>query len=316
MQAQAQEPTDLPDISPFVALQEWLTHAEHRVTVPFASQLANLIPPVAVRLRRDFPTILTLIKAHAILHQATRDKNGTGRIVANMEDYEAARDLVSDVIGSQVDATVSDTTRLTVEAVTRIHETTLKPVSISDLKRELKLDKSTISRRVKVALKLDYLQNDEKYRGRPYKLIPGDPLPARTDILPTAEVLHAVADRCRVDCNTYPSGAIEDTGKCCSVAAQTEATAQSQLHPSTRRFQERAAIAPVETPDSDLPEWMRQLSLKLLEIKKRRNAGQSAKPERRCAGSACYACRSTEQWRRDGGQWVCAVCHPPAEGLA
>lgn len=224
MLAQAEEIADLPDTSPFVALQEWLQYAEHRVTIPFAQRLANLIPPVAVRLRRDFPTILTLIRANAVLHQATRQRDSAGQVIADPQDYETVRQLVSEAIGSQVDATVQETVRQTVEAVTRINGKTRQPVCISELKKELNLDKSTISRRVKVALGREYLQNEEKHRGRPFRLIPGDPLPPATEILPSIEALHSGSNRCSAKCNTYLIDVKEDTGKCCSVAPKTEGT--------------------------------------------------------------------------------------------
>jgi hypothetical protein len=40
-----------------------------KVVIPFAKRLADLVPPVAIRLRRDFKTVLMLIRAHALLHQ-------------------------------------------------------------------------------------------------------------------------------------------------------------------------------------------------------------------------------------------------------
>ncbi len=64
------------------ALQTWLDlTAPHEVTVPFAADLAETIPPVAVRMRRDFSTVKNLVKAHALLHQATRSRDERGRIV-------------------------------------------------------------------------------------------------------------------------------------------------------------------------------------------------------------------------------------------
>src|SRR5262245_12469547 len=51
------------------ALQTWLAIGERQVIVPFAATLADRIPPVAVRLRRDFKLLLTLIRAHALLHR-------------------------------------------------------------------------------------------------------------------------------------------------------------------------------------------------------------------------------------------------------
>ena len=60
---------------------------------PLRQELAKLVPPVAVRLRRDFGSVLALIRAHALLHQATRERDGRGRIVATIDDYEVVREL-------------------------------------------------------------------------------------------------------------------------------------------------------------------------------------------------------------------------------
>jgi hypothetical protein len=46
------------DYDQWRAFQIWLATGERRVTVPFAKRLADLIPPVAVRLRRDFRLLL------------------------------------------------------------------------------------------------------------------------------------------------------------------------------------------------------------------------------------------------------------------
>ena len=72
---------------------------------------------VVVRLRRDFSVVLSLIKAHAILHQATRERDGDGRIVATLADYSRVRGLVSGLIAEGVEATVPKSVRETVEAV-------------------------------------------------------------------------------------------------------------------------------------------------------------------------------------------------------
>src|SRR5215216_3088025 len=59
-----------PDLATWHAFQVWLESAEHRVWIPYARKLADLTPPVAVRLRRDFGALLNLIRAHTLLHQA------------------------------------------------------------------------------------------------------------------------------------------------------------------------------------------------------------------------------------------------------
>ena len=111
-----------PDLVGWHALQIWLESAEHRVSIPYAGKLAELIPPVAVRLRRDFGALLNLIRAHAILHHATRERDADGRIVATIEDYAAVRKLVADLVSEGIEATVPKTVRETVEAVKGLRE--------------------------------------------------------------------------------------------------------------------------------------------------------------------------------------------------
>src|SRR5262249_59054413 len=97
------------DYAPWHAMQVWLATGERRVTIPFAPMLAALIPPVAVRLRRDFKLLLTLIRAHALLHRATRDRDDQGRIIAAVADYAAVRVLVEKLFSDGIEATVPAT---------------------------------------------------------------------------------------------------------------------------------------------------------------------------------------------------------------
>jgi hypothetical protein len=53
----------------------------------------------------------------------------------------------------------------------------------------LKLDKSSISRRVAAALDGGFLKNLEDRKGRPARLVLGDPLPADLELLPSADRL-------------------------------------------------------------------------------------------------------------------------------
>ena len=147
------------------------------------------MPPVAVRLRRDFKTVLTLIRAHALLHQATRQKDDDGNIVATLDDYAAVRDLVADLVAEGVDATVRPEVRETVEAVGRLIDGGMVEVRQTDLRSALKLDKSVISRRVAAALDGGFLKNLEDRKGRPARLVLGDPLPANREVLPPPDQL-------------------------------------------------------------------------------------------------------------------------------
>jgi hypothetical protein len=134
---------DGPSLEPWHALQVWLEGAKHCVSIPYAKILADLIPPVAVRLRRDFGALLNLIRAHALLHQASRNRDAEGRIIATIEqDYAAVRELVVDLVGEGVEATVPATVRETVEAVKRLREDSKgEPVTVAELARALKLDR-------------------------------------------------------------------------------------------------------------------------------------------------------------------------------
>ncbi len=181
--------SDERDLDEWRALQTWVAAQDNRVAVPFAVDLAELIPPVAVRLRRDFTTVLSLVKAHAILHQATRERDAGGRIVASLADFAAVRALVADLVADEVEATVPATVSETVTAVGTLYREREHACTYLQLAEALGLDKSAAMRRAKVAIARGYLKNLETRRGQPAKLIPGEPLPGAVDILPTVEAL-------------------------------------------------------------------------------------------------------------------------------
>jgi hypothetical protein len=183
------------------ALQTWLgTLPEPQVDIPYAEDLAELVPPVAVRLRRDFKTLLVLIQTHAFLHHRSRGRDAEGRIVATLDDYAVIRELVADLVAQGVEASVPPIVRETVVAVEALAEANNSAlasdgVPFAALVSHLKLDKSTVSRRVKVALAREYLRNLQEKRGQPMLLSAGAPMPKDEDILPTVEALQ---ERCTV----------------------------------------------------------------------------------------------------------------------
>jgi hypothetical protein len=190
-----------PDYSPWHGLQRYLSQGEHRVTVPYALTLAKSIPPLAVRLRRDFEALLNLIRTNAILHQATRPRDSDGKIVASLDDYSTVWSLVADLVAEGIEATVSAGVHEAVEAVQLLRESdTHEAISVSRVAKKLGIDRSSASRRISVALDRGYLKNLERTKGKPFDLILGDPLPEEIPILPSVESL-------------------ED---CCTVAADSE----------------------------------------------------------------------------------------------
>lgn len=189
----ADDPEIGPDLAPWHGLQDWLAGGERRVVIPFARRLAELIPPVAVRLRRDFTTVLGLIRAHALLHRATRAVDDQGRIIAINEDYAVVRELVLGLVSAGVGATVRPETREAVNAVAAFRADHPEGVPQAVIASAIKLDRGALSRRIRVALDGGYLLNREERRGRPHRLVVGDPLPDDVEILPTVEDCCTVA---------------------------------------------------------------------------------------------------------------------------
>lgn len=189
------------NIRDWQALQEWLETAEHRVIVPFAGYLAEQVPPIAVRLRRDFKSLLRLIEAHAILHQALRDRDEQGRIVATAEDYLVVRALTADLIASGVGATVAQSIRATVEAVQQADSG--EGVTVKNIAGDLKLDRSAAQRRLQTARERGFIVNLEEKRGRPARYAIGEPLPEHIELLPTwVPGCATSADRVQQDVHT------------------------------------------------------------------------------------------------------------------
>lgn len=217
-----------PDYSRWHALSSWLERAEHRVSIPYAVALAERIPPVATRLRRDFTTVLTLIEAHATLHQASRPRDEQGRIVAALDDYRVVRALVADVLADGAEASVSPTIRETVEAVRELtggseeHPTTNAAVA-----RTLSLDKSTALRRVRAAVAKGHVRNLEERKGREARLVSGEPLPEDVTVLPSPEALEgcAMADEQKSACNPQVAVSTSETPNGCAVTSETGETA-------------------------------------------------------------------------------------------
>jgi len=205
----ADEDSVRPDLSRWHALQVWIEGRDNRVTIPYAMKLAESVGNIAVRLRRDFTVILSLIRSHAILHQATRDVDPEGRITATLEDYAAVRELVSGLIAEGVEATVPKTVRETVEAISHlIEDSDADHATNLEVAGELDVDKGAASRRVRAAIDRGYVKNLEDRRGHPARLVIGESMPEDEDILPTAEELkfHEAPHEETVDVLTAVSG--------------------------------------------------------------------------------------------------------------
>jgi len=74
---------------------------QYPVIIPFAEQLAEDFPIDKVRARRDFPRLLGLTEASALLHQKNREikeHNGEKKIIATEQDLEIALEIVNPIL--------------------------------------------------------------------------------------------------------------------------------------------------------------------------------------------------------------------------
>ena len=175
------------DFSRWHALQTWLEASSDDVFVPYAEIVADLMPDSNVRLRRDFPLLLSLIKAHALLHRATREIDQAGRIMATLIDYAIVRELTEELLAHGLEIQVPKTIRETVDMVRELAAAGAGPITATKLATKLKLDKGTVSRRVKAALSADYLRNSESRKGYPMSLRVGEPIPPNREVLPSVQ---------------------------------------------------------------------------------------------------------------------------------
>jgi hypothetical protein len=199
--ALAEEDREEVSLEEWKSLQTWIEGGTLAVSVPFGKELAEMVPPLATRLRRDFGAVLRLIKSHALLHRATRETDAKGRIVATLEDYAVVRKLVADLVSEGVGGTVRETIKETVRAVAALVEPQdVETVGIKKIADKLGLDRSTTQRRVKAAADEGYLVNSEDQRGKAAKWSIGEPMPTDVAVLPTRENLEAEYEGVQV-CN-------------------------------------------------------------------------------------------------------------------
>ena len=171
------------------ALQEWIGLGSPRVVVPFAEQLAEAIIEPPLRARRDFIAVLNLIRAHALLHRFSRQRDEKGRILATVADYAVVRELVVDLVGVDPEFQADPTLKQTVEAVERIGRGGSR-VTNDAVAAALRIDKSNACRRVRNAIRAGYLVNRSR-PGAPADLAVVGTADTPREILPTVEALSA-----------------------------------------------------------------------------------------------------------------------------
>lgn len=183
------------------ALQEFLQVGSTAVVVPFASALVERVDVTAPRMRRDLNALFQLIKAHALLHQQTRERDDEDRIVATVADYAAVHALVHQVYAENVEQAVPTEVRELVQAVQQMGpdgHADGDGVSIAQIQSKLansgSIDRTSVQRRLKRAfgagLLIDLAGGG---RGKAKRIVLGDRLEYEDgSVLPTPAELEEV----------------------------------------------------------------------------------------------------------------------------
>jgi hypothetical protein len=178
------------DTTAFIAAQQWLRlQGIREVVIPFAEDLAELTDTSAVRVRRDFPQLLSLLEASAFLHQRQRERDARGRVIASQEDYELVYRLVHETFRAAAGA-LTEAQRTAVNAVVEAYTETKAPVTVGQVAKRLGLDPSSARRRLERPIEAGHVGN-LAVKGKPYQLKPGDPLIEIGGAIPEPTVLFA-----------------------------------------------------------------------------------------------------------------------------
>jgi hypothetical protein len=171
------------DMTRWHALDAYIASGDFNVDIPFGRLLAERLPTSHFRVLRDFPQVLSLIKAHALLHQCRRDRDDGGNVIATVEDYSVVHSLVNETISQGLETAVPLRIRLTVEAVEHfLNEESKKDgfklppvggVSQRQLADRLGRDQGTVSRNVAAAIDQGFLVNLSPGQGREATLVLG-----------------------------------------------------------------------------------------------------------------------------------------------
>jgi hypothetical protein len=160
------------DYELFTLLHERLAERGAAVVVPFAPELAELVDMRALRMRRDFTAVLTLVQAHALLHEASQQHDAEGRVIAMVADYEAAYRLVAASIAEGSERAVPERIRETVNAVGRLSYTG-SAVTINQLASALGIDGSTARRSGSDRSSRSCRRRPRRVVARPFTFRPG-----------------------------------------------------------------------------------------------------------------------------------------------
>lgn len=155
---------------------EWLARSNHKVVIPFMPQVVAAITHTPVRFRRDVSQLGSLIQTSTIIHQATRETNSDGYLVATLEDYQTARGVILQSLQVSTDEALAPREKLILQAIYDAMPEAAKTgkeayrVSSRKIARAAGIPQTTVSYQIKKAISQGVLENREMQLGKPMRL--------------------------------------------------------------------------------------------------------------------------------------------------
>jgi hypothetical protein len=155
----------------------YLRNRPKQIDIPYSEAIVEYLPTSHDKIKRDFPQILSLIEASALLHCNMRNQRSDGTIIADEDDYKNIYELVNEAISQGLSKSVPDAVRLVVEEVGKWNKNvdpTIQRPSITQLAEVLNRDQSSVSRNVAKAVEEGFLRDMNPGQGRESRLELGD----------------------------------------------------------------------------------------------------------------------------------------------
>ncbi len=159
--------TEAPAYDALVSYQAYLqSRAPWKVVVPFHKALVECLihKGMSPRILRDTQRILSLIKAVAVLRHPARERDGDGRLIATLDDYQSVYDVLYESYAATINDGLTEDVLEVIAAVAKIRHECAAGVTYNDVGKELGWHRDKVSRRAQVAMKHDWLVNKQEKR--------------------------------------------------------------------------------------------------------------------------------------------------------
>lgn len=159
------------------AFFEWLADNYRPVAIPFWKKLVEKTTDRATRLRRDITKIKSAIVCSALMHQRTREIAPNGAVIATVEDYRIAHEVLAPVINRAVTGALKDTKLMAIadylhrkiENLNAANGTHLDEIEIgySPMAIDLNLSRTVVRTRTDKAVEAGLIERWQKHRAGP-----------------------------------------------------------------------------------------------------------------------------------------------------